>query len=94
MRKLGIAACTSMMLEAKLLTNILEDNGFEVTSVSCLCGEVSAADVGIEGKIFCNPILQAEVLNREKTELNIMIGLCLGHDILFLGIVKLRQHLW
>jgi uncharacterized metal-binding protein len=27
--------------------------------------------------------MQAEVLNREETELNIMIGLCVGHDILF-----------
>jgi uncharacterized metal-binding protein len=38
----------------------------------------------MQGNIFCNPIMQAEVLNREKTELNIMVGLCLGHDILFL----------
>jgi len=34
--------------------------------------------------ILRNPILQAEVLNNEKTDLNIMMGLCVGHDILFL----------
>jgi uncharacterized metal-binding protein len=28
--------------------------------------------------------MQAEVLNGEKTELNVMVGLCLGHDILFI----------
>ena len=28
--------------------------------------------------------MPAELLNRESTELNIMVGLCLGHDILFL----------
>ncbi|MCP4608143.1 MAG: DUF1847 domain-containing protein [Planctomycetes bacterium] len=28
--------------------------------------------------------MQAEVIKREKAALNIMVGLCLGHDILFL----------
>ena len=32
--------------------------------------------------------MQAEVLNREKTELNVMVGLCLGHDILFIKYSK------
>jgi uncharacterized metal-binding protein len=40
--------------------------------------------IGVPFDRTCNPIMQAEVLNREKTELNIMLGLCLGHDILFL----------
>ena len=34
--------------------------------------------------LMCNPLMQAEVLNRYKTELNIMLGLCIGHDILFI----------
>lgn len=32
---------------------------------------------------MCNPILQAKVLNEAKTELNIVMGLCVGHDSLF-----------
>ena len=32
---------------------------------------------------MCNPILQAKVLNREKTDINIVMGLCVGHDSLF-----------
>jgi len=31
-----------------------------------------------------NPIYQAELMNREKTDLNILLGLCVGHDSLFL----------
>ena len=31
----------------------------------------------------CNPVLQAELLNRAETELNVIVGLCIGHDILF-----------
>jgi uncharacterized metal-binding protein len=84
MARLGIATCYALLQESKLLSDILERNGFDVVSVSCLCGEVNPRDMGMPGNIFCNPILQAEVLNREKTELNLMVGLCVGHDILFL----------
>ena len=37
----------------------------------------------ITGNIMCNPILQAKILNNEKTDLNVIIGLCVGHDSLF-----------
>lgn len=84
MKKLGIATCYALLYESKLLSDILESNGFEVLSVCCLCGEINPEEMGMEGNIFCNPIMQAEVLNREKTELNLMVGLCVGHDILFL----------
>lgn len=33
---------------------------------------------------MCNPITQAYLLNEEKTEFNILLGLCVGHDSLFL----------
>lgn len=84
MTRLGIATCYSLMPESRFLSDILESNGFDVVSISCLCGEVNPQEMGMPGDIFCNPIMQAEVLNREKTELNIMVGLCVGHDILFL----------
>ncbi len=88
MTKMGIATCYALMAESRCLSDILESNGFNVVSVSCLCGEVKPQDLGMPGNIVCNPILQAEVLNHEKTELNIMMGLCLGHDILFLRYCK------
>jgi uncharacterized metal-binding protein len=84
-RKIGLATCVGLLPEAKLLTNVLERHGFEVVSVSCLAGEVTPEDVDlVRDGIFCNPIIQAGLLNREGTELNIMLGLCIGHDILFL----------
>jgi uncharacterized metal-binding protein len=88
MTRLGIATCGELMPGSKLLSDILESNGFEVVSVICLCGEINPPDVGMPGNKICNPIMQAEVLNREKTELNMMVGLCLGHDILFLRYCK------
>ena len=33
---------------------------------------------------MCNPILQAKELEAQGTDFNIVIGLCVGHDTLFL----------
>ncbi|NLW07300.1 MAG: DUF1847 domain-containing protein, partial [Clostridia bacterium] len=32
---------------------------------------------------MCNPVGQAYLLNEEKTDFNIVVGLCVGHDALF-----------
>lgn len=92
-KKLGVAFCGGLHREAVLFCRILKDKGFDVVSVMCKVGGVDKAFLGIdgEGKInggghetMCNPIAQAEVLNAEKTDFNIMLGLCVGHDSLFL----------
>lgn len=47
-------------------------------------GTVAGAEIEPEEvEAMCNPIGQALILNREKTDLNIILGLCIGHDILF-----------
>lgn len=33
-------------------------------------------------EIMCNPIGQALLLNDQKTDLNVILGLCVGHDTL------------
>jgi uncharacterized metal-binding protein len=33
---------------------------------------------------MCNPVVQAAILNKEKCDLDIMLGLCVGHDSLFI----------
>ena len=88
-RKLGLAFCVALRTEAKVLQNMLEANDFEVISISCMAGAPSRDEVGFEktiglGKTLCNPLMQAEVLNENGTELNIMAGLCVGHDVLFI----------
>jgi uncharacterized metal-binding protein len=92
--KLGIAFCTGLEYEAKLLTRILESHGFEVVSVRCKVGAVPKEKIGVlpEEKIggpekwesMCNPISQAMILNAENVDLAIMLGLCVGHDTLFI----------
>ena len=92
-RKLGIAFCGGLQKEAGLVADVFETQGFSVASVSCNCGGVSKETISIADtekvhigsyETMCNPLLQAEILNQEKTELNVVIGLCVGHDALFL----------
>ena len=87
-QKLGIAFCVGFGTEAKLLNELLARD-FQVSSVCCKVTGHNKEDRGLKKIIeeryeaMCNPVIQAEVLNRDKTELNIILGLCVGHDILF-----------
>jgi len=91
-RKLGLAFCMGLREEAKRIANILENNGFEVYSVVCKTGSVPKEELGLlpEEKLkeghdpMCNPIGQAELLNAAGTDFNILVGLCVGHDTLFI----------
>ena len=89
-KKIGIATCVGLLAETRILAKILRKNGFEVVGVACKMGSVNKTDIGIPqfcaeatGPVMCNPVLQAMVLNREKTDLNVLMGLCVGHDSLF-----------
>ena len=92
-KRLGLAFCGGVMSEASILTSILKNYGFEVISVVCKVGRVPKERIGLRAgekilkdqfEVMCNPIAQAEVLNRARTDFNIMMGLCVGHDALFL----------
>lgn len=86
--KIGFAACTALQYDMGVLERIFTQEGFEVFCAACSIGRVSAENRGLPhlgGYVnsFCNPILQAQLLNAAGTELNFIVGLCLGHDILF-----------
>ncbi len=82
--KIGIANCTVFNKEAQQLSEILLNEGFIVDSVNCKYDRVPFTDLvpGYKG-ISCNPAGQAKYLEQKGTELNIMMGLCLGHDMIF-----------
>lgn len=75
--------------ESRILASILRKKGFEVFGIACKAGAVKKDSVGINesckkvGDNMCNPIYQAKKLNSENTQLNIVMGLCVGHDSLF-----------
>jgi uncharacterized metal-binding protein len=82
--RIGIANCTIFNNEAGHLEEILTAAGFTVEKVNCKYGKVPFNDLvpGYKG-ISCNPAGQAKYLEEKSTELNIMMGLCLGHDMIF-----------
>ena len=87
-KRLGVAFCSGLHKEALSLTHILESQGFEVVSVVCKVGRTPKEHIGIseeekvrigEFESMCSPIAQAMILNEEKTDFNILVGLCVGH---------------
>jgi uncharacterized metal-binding protein len=97
-KKLGIVFCIGLRNEALMLTRLFEDRGFEVVSVNCKVGGIAKEEIGLkpEEKIrgplanesMCNPIAQAEIMNNEAPDWVIMLGLCVGHDTLFIKYCK------
>jgi uncharacterized metal-binding protein len=91
--KIGMAFCAGMRDEAKRIVGFLEKSGFSVASVMCKCGGIDKTRLQVEKEYKiddplkfeagCNPVLQAQLLNEAKTDINVIVGLCLGHDMLF-----------
>lgn len=92
--KIGLAFCAGFVREADLFAKILRKNGFAVESVICKNGSHSKGCLGVtreqqvrperEFEAMCNPIGQANCLAAAGTELNVILGLCVGHDTLFM----------
>jgi uncharacterized metal-binding protein len=91
-RKIGIATCIGLLDETDRLVRILEAQGFEPFSVCCKSGSRDKVELGVgeEDKVrpgtfepACNPIAQARLLNGQGTDMNVIVGLCVGHDMLF-----------
>ena len=91
-KRVGLAFCIGLMKEAATVEDIFRAHGLDVVSVLCKAGRTPKEEIGItdsekiyQGKdeSMCNPIYQAKLLNHEKTDLNVLLGLCVGHDSLF-----------
>ena len=91
-KKIGMATCIGLLDETERLSKILTAQGFEPVSVCCKAGSIDKLELGLaeSDKVrpgtfepACNPIAQAEICNRMGTDMNIIVGLCVGHDMLF-----------
>jgi len=92
-RRLGFAFCAGLIKEAKVVESLFSSHGLEMVSAICKVGRSpkETLDIKEEQKIkigcfepMCNPIAQAMILNEARTEFNVMLGLCVGHDSMFL----------
>jgi uncharacterized metal-binding protein len=91
--RIGLAFCVGLSREAEAVHSIFEKD-FEVYSVCCkVCG-IPKKRLGLKpvsgdpDETMCNPAGQAEVLNDKATDLNLIVGLCIGHDIVFTKLSK------
>jgi uncharacterized metal-binding protein len=95
-KKIGLASCVALQKETERTAEILTQYGFDVCSVCCKTGSINKTKVGVPkeftmisktgypiGFVTCNPVSQALLLNKAKTELNLIVGLCVGHDVTF-----------
>jgi len=91
--QLGLAFCIGLQKEAAVVSRVLRANGFAVDSVACKNGSLPKEELGLseedkvtpgEFEAMCNPIGQARALHQAGTELNVVLGLCVGHDSLFM----------
>ncbi|MFC1515279.1 DUF1847 domain-containing protein [Thermodesulfobacteriota bacterium] len=89
--RLGLVFCVGLRKEARTVEKLFSTRGFEMISAVCKVGRMPKEIIGIQDdqqvspgqfETMCNPILQAFVLNDEKTDFNILMGLCVGHDSL------------
>ncbi|MFO7874925.1 MAG: DUF1847 domain-containing protein [Bacteroidales bacterium] len=86
--KIGIGHCIGLTNEARSLAEIL-GRKFTVHSICCKFSGIDKKEFDLTQidckryETICNPIGQAMVLNDIQTDLNIIVGLCIGHDILF-----------
>jgi uncharacterized metal-binding protein len=91
-KRLGIACCIGLRREGAILASVLRRNGFEVFSAICKTGAVPKERIDVKDdeklrpgrfEAMCNPVAQAMLLDSCGAELNIVVGLCVGHDALF-----------
>jgi uncharacterized metal-binding protein len=87
-KKIGLAFCIGLSEEAKIIDEILSKH-FRVVSVCCkVCGidknDFDLPKISSESyEVMCNPAGQAQMLNDAGTQLNVLCGLCVGHDVIF-----------
>jgi uncharacterized metal-binding protein len=91
-QKIGIATCIGLLDETARLTDILKAQGLTAYSACCKAGSFDKLDLPLDetDKVrpgtfepACNPVAQALILNHEQMDMNIIMGLCVGHDMLF-----------
>jgi len=92
-KKIGIATCIGLIEETRVFAKVLEGAGLIPKAVLCKVGSADKTEIGLPEDIkvepgrqesLCNPALQAKLLDEWGSELNVIVGLCVGHDSIFI----------
>lgn len=91
-KKVALVFCIGLRREAAVVNGIFANHGLEVISLVCKVGRIPKEAIGIaeEQKVvpgsfepMCNPMFQARLANHYRSQFNVLLGLCVGHDSLF-----------
>jgi uncharacterized metal-binding protein len=96
--RVGIAFCIDLLKQAEIVAGILR-RFVKVLPVCCqvrsghekiasMENRTDTVSIQPSGRIPCNPVAQAEILNRAGTDLNVILGLSIGADCLFIQMSK------
>ena len=79
-----------MSWEAEQISKILKNNNFESCPVVCKVGLIPKINLEVprlrgnpSKEVACKPIGQAHILNQLVTQMNMILGLCIGHHMIF-----------
>ena len=91
-KRIGIAYCVDLQEPTEILVRVLE-RFFDVFPICCKVGgiaqynplkmELESSEKNTTNNISCNPWGQAQVLNKLNTDINVMVGICMGADCIF-----------
>lgn len=82
---IGLAFCKDLFAETETLTHLLR-RFFKITPICCKVGGIPNECSELMGEStngVCNPMGMAAIFNLLKTDVNIILGLCIGCDIIF-----------
>jgi uncharacterized metal-binding protein len=90
----GLAFCIGLAGEAAAAARVMEAWGLAVASICCKAGRTGKRELlGLGPEHFihagpeeamCNPVYQAQALEEAGAGLLVLLGLCVGHDSLFI----------
>lgn len=86
--RIGLAFCVGLSEEARIIEAVLARR-FDTISVCCKACGIDKKDFDLpylrdsDFESTCNPAGQADLLNTAGSELNVVCGLCVGHDAIF-----------
>ena len=89
-KRVGIAFCVELLDQTRVLAGVFR-RFFDVFAVCCKVGDTGTDQQGARSEfdeldletVSCNPLGQAEILNRFGSQVNVIVGLCIGVDCVF-----------
>ena len=85
---IGVASCLGSIETARTVIEAIESEGMKAALVTCKLGGLTVNNVDKDGVPCehpgCNPVAQAKILNGLNVPVVVLVGLCIGHDMIFI----------